>query len=251
MGLDGRRAATLQAILDVNREDDGPRVRPVRVHAAEDEWRTPGTVEFYVDFETVNDLADDFSRIPERGGQPLIFMIGCGHVEDGEWQFASFVADRIAEGPEAAIIDDWLAHMAEVRKRLDPDGPAPIIIHWSPAEVSTLETAYNSAVERHPNNLWPSPRWFDFLGRVMRPEPVVVRGALGFGLKPVAKALHSHGLVETLWGDGPTDGLGAMVGAWWCEQQAREGKTFQDLDLAGSRGSRSSSGPNCSVARAG
>ena len=85
MGLDGRRAATLQAILDVNREDDGPRVRPVRVHAAEDEWRTPGTVEFYVDFETVNDLADDFSRIPERGGQPLIFMIGCGHVEDGEW----------------------------------------------------------------------------------------------------------------------------------------------------------------------
>ena len=64
----------------------------------------------------------------------------------------------------------------------------------------------------------------------MRREPVVVRGALGFGLKPVAKALHSHGLIETLWGDGPTDGLGAMVGAWWCEQ-AREGKTLRDLDL--------------------
>ena len=231
VGLKDQRAATLQAILDVNRDDDGPPVRPARVQAAEDEWRTPGSVEFYVDFETVSDLADDFSNIPERGGQPLIFMIGCGHVEDGEWRFASFVADRIAEAPEAAIIDEWLAHMADVRERLDPDGGVPMVIHWSPAEVSTLETAYNSAVERHPEKAWPSPRWFDFLGKVMRQEPVVIRGALGFGLKPVTKALHSHGLVETLWKDGPTDGLGAMVGAWWCEQESTEAETLQDHDL--------------------
>jgi len=27
-------------------------------------------------------------------------------------------------------------------------------------------------------------------------------------------------LVGTTWKDGPTDGLGAMIGAWWCDAEA-------------------------------
>ena len=62
----------------------------------------------------------------------------------------------------------------------------------------------------------------------MREEPVVVRGAFGFGLKAIAKAMHGHGLIDTLWDDGPADGLGAMVGAWWCQDQ---GVPLTDLEL--------------------
>ena len=29
-----------------------------------------------------------------------------------------------------------------------------------------------------------------------------------------------HGLIETAWDAGPTDGLGAMVGAWWSASEA-------------------------------
>lgn len=231
VGVTGdKQPGTLQAILDVNRGDGDP-VQPARIAAAEDEWRAAPRLEFYVDFETVSDLADDFTRIPERGGQPLIFMIGCGHIEEGEWRFSCFVTDRIDEECEARIIDEWLAHMDAVRQRLSP-AEAPRVIHWSKAEEITFETAYNSATERHPERDWGSPRWFDFLQRVVREEPVVVRGALGFGLKAVAKALHAHGSIQTLWGDGPVDGLGAMVGAWWChEEAARQGGSMRDLDL--------------------
>ncbi len=49
---------------------------------------------------------------------------------------------------------------------------------------------------------------------------MTVRGAFDFGLKSIAKAMHAAGLIETTWGDGPTDGLGAMVGAWWCDAEA-------------------------------
>lgn len=74
--------------------------------------------------------------------------------------------------------------------------------------------------------------WFDFLSEVVRAEPVVVRGSLAFGLKSVARALHSHGLIETQWGDGPADGLRAMVGAWWCHHEARRlACRMTDLDL--------------------
>jgi hypothetical protein len=67
---------------------------------------------------------------------------------------------------------------------------------------------------------------------VVREEPIVVRGALNFGLKTVAKAMHSHSLIDTSWGDGPTDGLGAMVGAWWCDREVRStGTPMSDIDL--------------------
>ena len=43
---------------------------------------------------------------------------------------------------------------------------------------------------------------------------------------------HQHGLIETLWDDGPTDGLGAMVGAWWSQEEAvRTGVSLRDVEF--------------------
>lgn len=233
VGVTGeKRVPTLNAILDVNRSSDGPPVRPSRIRAAEEEWRQEPPLEFYVDFETVEDLDDDFSRIPEKGGQPLIFMIGCGHVEDGEWRWSCFIADALTEPCEAEIIDAWFAHMSLVRQRLGADGQEPPLFHWSHHEPVQFESAYNSAKVRHPGKDWPTPRWFDFLSQVVRSQPVVVRGALDFGLKAVAKAMHSHRMIDTIWGDGPTDGLGAMTGAWACAVEAgQRGCTLPETEL--------------------
>ena len=84
------------------------------------------------------------------------------------------MSDRLAEPHEAQIIDDWFEHMNEVRARLAP-GVDPMIIHWSPAEETWLETAWTAAVKRHPEKDWPHPNWFDFLTRVVREEPFIVR----------------------------------------------------------------------------
>lgn len=217
------RTSVLGALLEVNRAVGSPPVLPAHVQAAEDDWRPVPALEFYVDFETVSDLSDDFSALPARSGQAMIFMIGCGHVEAGAWAFRSFVADELTETAEGAIIDAWFAYMHEVRARLAPRAAEPWVMHWSQAEESTLETAYNSAVRRHPERTWRRPHWFDFLGRVMRAEPVVVRGALNFGLKSVAQALRVEGLIATSWPDGLADGLSAAVGAWRCEEEAHIG----------------------------
>jgi hypothetical protein len=98
--------------------------------------------------------------------------------------------------------------------------------------VNFLQKASNSAYNRHPDNNWPDPNWFDFLQRVMRQEPVVVRGAHGFGLKAITKALNNLELIDIEWPDGTTDGLGAMTGAWWCDEQAEiNGDTLTDYEL--------------------
>ena len=232
LGVKGAASApVLKALLDVNRTP-GPLVRPARVAAARSEWIDTPPMEFYVDFETVSGLDDDFSAIPERDGQPLVFMVGCGHIEEGLWRFECFTADELAESAEAVVIEGWLAHMAAVRDRLDPGG-WPQVIHWSAHEESSLKSAYNSAVKRHGRRgkVWAEPRWFDFLARVIRPEPVVVRGAHGFGLKAITNALHAAGLVETRWRTGPADGLGAMVGAWWCQNEVAQGRAARLMDL--------------------
>ena len=225
VGVSGfKRGPTFDAILDVNRSTYGSSVRPSSVRAAETEWRHEPALEFYVDFETVSDLDDDFVSIPDKGGQPLIFMIGCGHIEEGEWRWSCFTVDALIESREAEIIDSWFAHMQEVGGRLGPEGDEPNVFHWSHAERSTLETAFNSAKKRHPEKNWGNPRWFDLLSDVVREEPVVVRGAFGFGLKAVAKAMHAHGHIETDWQAGPADGMGAMVGAWSAALEARESR---------------------------
>ena len=59
-----------------------------------------------------------------------------------------------------------------------------------------------------------------------------MRGALNFGLKAFARAMHSHGLIETSWGNTKVDGLGAMTGAWRCDNEARVRSTrLMDIGL--------------------
>ena len=234
LGVTGpTKSPVLEAILDVNRTD-GPVVRPRRVTTAEETWRPRPRLEFFVDFETVSDVNDDFSHFPGKGGQPLIFMIGCGHLEDGEWQFSCFIADRLNAAAEAAAIDAWIEHMRSVRLRLGVTD-TPRAFHWAHAEQSTLEKAYNSACKRHKDKDWansPDFVWFDLLKKVVKEQPVVVRGAFGFGLKEIAKTLHGHGLIETSWDDSPVDGQGAMVGAWHCDREAAEkGIRLADTEL--------------------
>ena len=231
LGVTGARTQpTLQAILEVNQTDFGPPVRPERVSTAEDEWRPTPKLEFHVDFETVNNVNDDFAKVPEQNGQNLIFMIGCGHMQNGEWVFRCFTVDSLSEESEAVIIDDWLAHMSTVGSLFV--GERPRLIHWSYAEPVNYEEAYDSARERHPDKGWPEVNWFDLWAKVVRKEPVVVRGALNFGLKAFARAMHSNGLIETSWGDTKVDGLGAMTGAWWCDEEAdNRGVPMLDIDL--------------------
>ena len=233
LGVTGEQLRkTLADLLAVNTAD-GPPVRPTQIVKTRDEWHHITDLEFFVDFEFCSDLNDDFSLLPEKGGQPLIFMIGCGHLENAEWRFGSFAVDYLTEEEELRVIGEWIGHMNEVRDRLDPGNTTPRLVHWSNAELTALDNAYNSARARHGENAdWPNLGWYDFLTKVMRQEPVVIRGALGFGLKAVANAMYGHGLIDTSWADSPVDGLGAMVGAWRCERAARNhGISMSELPL--------------------
>lgn len=233
LGITGESHARMfDALLAVNRET-GPAVRPARIEADEGRWRAREAVELYVDFETVNDLNDDFSTFPRKGGQSLIFQIGCGTFVDGHWDFAQFTARSLTAAAEADMIDAWLAHMDAVARRAGLRGVSEArLFHWSAAETVFMDAAYDSARARHPERGWPALGWYDLLERVVHAAPVVVRGARRFGLKAVARAMRSHGLIETEWGEGLADGTGAMAGAWAAaELAAQDGTGLEEVAL--------------------
>lgn len=233
VGVKGAKTGpTLQKIIDINRNTSGQNILPLKLTESDQLWREERKVEFYVDFETVSDLADDFSNIPLSGGQPLIFMIGCGHLLNGEWQWSCFTTDALNEKAEAEIIDQWLEHMKNVQEDIGDGEREPLVFHWSHAEQSTFATAFNSAKERHSQKEWPNPNWYDFLKKVVREEPLTIHGAFGFGLKSIAGSMRALGAIDTEWNAGPADGLGAMVGAWVGESEAAERKiSMKDVQI--------------------
>jgi hypothetical protein len=215
LGITGETyPAMFDAVIAVNRET-GPAVRPAHIDADGGRWREPVPLELYVDFETVNDLNDDFASFPRKGGQSLIFQVGCGAYADGTWRFAQFTARWLTADAEAEMIDAWLAHVDALARRAGLSGAGDArLFHWSAAETVFMDAAYDSARARHPERGWPALGWYDLLDRIVHAAPVVVRGARRFGLKAVARAMKSHGLIQTEWDEGLADGTGAMAGAW-------------------------------------
>jgi hypothetical protein len=233
LGIGGEaHPAVFDAMIAVNRET-GPALRPARIDADEGRWRERAPLELYVDFETVNDLNDDFASFPRKGGQSLIFQIGCGTYAGGTWQFAQFTARSLTPAAEAEMIDAWLAHVEALAQQAGLRGAADArLFHWSAAETVFMEGAYNSARARHPDRDWPLLGWYDLLERIVHAAPVVVRGARSFGLKAVARAMRSRRLIETEWGEGLADGTGAMAGAWAAADIAgKNGADMAKLEL--------------------
>src|SRR2546430_2551264 len=111
LGVDGAYAPALDAVIAVTRDDGAP-LRPARVSADEERWRVPPAAEAFVDFEFVHDLDDDFRVFPRKGGQALIFQIGCGTYRERGWSFRQFTVDDLVVESEAKMIDDWLGHLA-------------------------------------------------------------------------------------------------------------------------------------------
>ena len=233
LGLLGESHGVMFDVLIEANRDDGPPLRPARIEVDGGQWRAPAPVELYVDFETVNDLNDDLSKFPRKSGQTLIFQIGCGRYEKGHWVFRQFTARALTPEAEADMIDAWLAHVAELARAAGLDGAGDArLFHWSAAETVFMDKAYDSARKRHPDRDWPGLGWYDLLERIVHAAPVVVRGARGFGLKAIARAMHAHGLIETDWGDGLADGTGAMAGAWAAAKiAAHEGGDLSQVEL--------------------
>nr|QBK86358.1 MAG: uncharacterized protein LCMAC102_01530 [Marseillevirus LCMAC102] len=225
MGIKGKfTSRVLGEILEINRSQGNEKVKPQYIKNNFRDWQTQKELEFYVDFETINDVITEFEALPVVKNTSLIFIIGVGFINPltKKWIFRDFTAHTLTFEEEGRICQEFSDYIRLEAETYDVKNP--LCVHWAPAENSF----WNDAAKRHSetSEAWKTDEWewFDLL-KVFKEEPIVIKGCLGFSLKKVAGALQKHGCINTSWDmeSACLDGQAAMVCAWKAhkESQAR------------------------------
>jgi hypothetical protein len=214
---DSKRSIVIDKILKINRQNEF-KILPNSCDDIKDnryDWQKKYPTDFFVDFETISEQLSHLENIDIKDSRmktQIIFMIGVGYEYNEEFHYRVFKINSFTLDEEKRILTEFKTFIDDLSNELDPnDEYYPRLFHWSNAEKSMLESAFqrhHSLVRQWKNHL----EWIDMCD-IFTSEPIVVKGALCFKLKEVANALFSHGLITTYWDSNVTDGLSAMTTA--------------------------------------
>ena len=205
----GKSSIIVNSILDINRQEIDL-IKPYNILWDRKEWgeTNENTINFYLDFETLNTRSIVSNELPTCHMHNYIFLIGIGYIKNNKWTFEKFVMKEKTVESEAQLFIDWQEYVNIILK-IEKKTIARMF-HWSCAEVVSCQSFKN----RHPElNIIDSHITFYDLNKVFVNEPIVVKGALNFSLKSIAKALNKHGFIKSVWNETSpcSNGLTAMV----------------------------------------
>lgn len=92
-------------------------------------------MEFFVDFEFINDIFTDFTKLPKIETESLIFMFGVGYIDPshGMWMYHDFTADKLNQVSEYIVgveFEEFIYNIAGLYNK------KPLLYHWGSAEPS-------------------------------------------------------------------------------------------------------------------
>lgn len=203
---------TLDNILKINRQSrDLIRVNTL---VNNDNWRYFGddTMEFYIDFETINSNMGQCILSQENvnyNSNDIIFMIGLGWSINNKWNYQCFTIKKNNKEEELKMILEMWEKINSIL--LKNNKSESLFFHWSKAE----PLQYKKLINRHINANLPEIKFFD-LYELFTKNNIVVKGALNFSLKSIAKAMFENNLIKSCWDlDSPcSNGLNAMLLAY-------------------------------------
>jgi hypothetical protein len=196
LGINGVKSEIIDKIIKINSSDNTELIKPNKIIFNGDiNWRKlkNNQLEFYLDYETTCNF-DDIN---------FIFMIGIGYLDtNNNWIFKNFLSktsDIIDQEEMFKLFWEFINKtLIEMKKK---EG---IFIHWTHAEPSF----YSKTCEKL--FIMPNKKFLD-LYKVFIKEPIVIKGALNYSLKTVAKAMYENGLIKTLWDSNSTCSNGLEV----------------------------------------
>lgn len=163
----------------------------------------------YFDFETISNVCDDFSTLPEPSYTNLAFMVSFGYVKRHKFIIKTFVAQGLHLKFEKEMFDNVIKEI-------------PIqdstFIHWGTHD----KTVWEFMEARY--NIFCEPReWFN-AHKAYENNAVGIRGCFSSSLKRVTNALNDTGHVKQRYIK-DEDGMEAMHRAYVAQQES-EGEVF-------------------------
>jgi hypothetical protein len=151
-----------------------------------------------VDFETINNVFDDFKNLPYSSNMLYIILIGISYKIKGgkELQHKRFLLSDLSMKAEKKVITDFYKFIRKLTdKHLGKDQDIPMLYHWGHIE-RTLFSKICKDVSRE--DLCKKIKFYD-LGLCFKKNPIVINGCFKFGIKEIGKRLHKLGLIKTNW----------------------------------------------------
>lgn len=171
------------------------------------------TCAFYVDFElaspdsvhavrtggsdVVPDVDEEIATtgVVGAGLDALIFMIGCGRVVNGRWEYQSLTARELSREAERKTICAWLEYMNGVM--VGENATAHVYV-WGP-EQQLLQKAMRRMQAAQKNGMRDMCKMkMVNLLQVVVSGGVVIQGNFSNSIKNVTRALENHGLLHPL-----------------------------------------------------
>ncbi len=121
----------LNEILKINHQQQY-QIMPLKIKNNIGDWQTQYELEFYVDFETVNDVVlTDFKKLPKSETITILFQIGVGYIDPStsKWKYISFMVNDLTKKEEYKICKAFVEFINEKSGESNPP-----LFHWSSAE---------------------------------------------------------------------------------------------------------------------
>jgi len=237
--LTNKRTKIIDSILKINQQDK-IKILPEYITDNRSNWKTEYPTDFYIDFETVNDIfiENTINIDNAKTSDTFIFMIGLyykvNNSVNGEYKYKCFKAKKYKQKEEKKIINKFNNFITKIKEEVDPENIYPIrFFHWSHCENHLLNSAFN----KHDLTSNINIKWIDLCDIFIK-EPIVINGLTNFKLKDVAKVMKSHGMIETEWDSSSliSDGLNAMImaGRYYIKKRLQQltvndKKIFQEI----------------------
>jgi uncharacterized protein len=222
-GIGSKRAKQIRSLLGANRSRVPVVSSGVLVPKAKE-------FEFYVDFEYFTNVNVDFTaQWPTLQGCEMIFMVGLGWEEAGNWSFKSITSIAENQDEERKMFEAFLQFLGARTNSAFLDTSRAAFYHWTSAEVWQAARASDRHAfpQGHPLRNLP---WCD-LHKVFVEGPVALPGTWDFTLKHVAKALGEvDARFATTWPGDLDKGLRAMVMGWEAYRKERPLES-QEMDI--------------------
>ena len=206
-GLGPAKSKKIRAILEAN-QSECSLTPPSQLIPSQKDF------EFYVDYDYFTNVNVDFAtQWPGLEGCEMIFMIGIGWEEGGQYTHKTFIAGAEDQDEERTMFEAFLEFLQAKTGNGHTDNTKTALYHWSNPEVwqSRRVADRHGFADDHALRRLP---WCD-LQKVFLDGPCAVPGAWNFGLKEIAKALGTLSPeYDPEWPGDLDKGLQAMVMGW-------------------------------------
>lgn len=157
----------------------------------------------FLDFEFIPDIIGNFETFPKTSRKSIIFMVGIGYIENGEWVYKDYTVKELTESDERIIINNWIKDM----KTLNQNGYT-YIMHWSKAEKTCMSKDILLNLEK-------SFQFVDLMYTFKNCQ-TQEKKFKSLSLKNVSKIFNEFHLINLKWDEQMSSGKSAMTETLFC-----------------------------------